>query len=387
MKIAFHFKITGNEIGNYALPIEEEIFLLCKNNPKINVSTKWFSGDLLLDQLASKTEETETGWIQKFDKELFHNILNIWLNADERLLRNIDNEKLQDALNKIIFVVGAESIDFQTIKTIHNKLHDLENYIGMIEVDETSVVHWQLYSNYLSPRYRQINDKFFIFWDGINEDSQDQGLIEYWKRKGFATVKYESLNGRYTLFDGLHNYHHAKRVAEFTKRSGYLLGHLVDDMVAKLQDSCPEIGSKFWSALKSLENAEINEEYAHVATTCRRIIEYVTDNIFPPTSDDHQGFKLGKSNYRNRLLAFADKERASKTNIDVIAVSTKMLAEQLEKLSQLQNKGVHDELNREEARRCLLRTIMILDDILSLKVSQFKTKTNWDAGWLHDNND
>jgi hypothetical protein len=37
---------------------------------------------------------------------------------------------------------------------------------------------------------------------------------------------------------------------------------------------------------------------------------------------------------------------------------------------------------REEARRCLIRTIMILDDILALKTEQFQTKTKFDTSWL-----
>jgi hypothetical protein len=59
-----------------------------------------------------------------------------------------------------------------------------------------------------------------------------------------------------------------------------------------------------------------------------------------------------------------------------------MLAEQLEKLSKLQNKGVHNEVMREEARRCLIRTIMILDDVLALKKDQFPTKIKFDSSWL-----
>jgi hypothetical protein len=57
----------------------------------------------------------------------------------------------------------------------------------------------------------------------------------------------------------------------------------------------------------------------------------------------------------------------SDTNIDLICASTALLGEQLEKLGNLVNKGVHAEVSRQEARRCLLRTIMALDDILSLK--------------------
>ncbi|MNJ78595.1 hypothetical protein D3C77_763900 [compost metagenome] len=67
------------------------------------------------------------------------------------------------------------------------------------------------------------------------------------------------------------------------------------------------------------------------------------------------------------MLAFADIERKSDTNIDVIVASTNLLKEQIEKLNNLVNKGVHAEVYREEARRCLIRTILLLGDLISLK--------------------
>jgi len=382
MKIAFHFKCTGDEPGNYSLPFEEVIILTLKNHPQINVSTKWFSGDLLFFDLASDRVENNNGYTLIHNKEKFVCVVNKWLNPETSIFQKIDQEKLIDAINGTIFCIGAENLDIDSINLVHKKLLSFDKYIGAQEVDETSEIHWCLYSLYMGPRYRQLNDKLYIFWDGISEDSKREDLIEHWSNKGFSTVENESLNGRYTLFDGYHNFEHARRVAAFKKRTGYLLGYLVDDLISKLQDSCVEIGNKFWAALNSFEHAETIEEYAHVATSCRRIIEYVTDIIFPPTDEEPNGFKLGKSNYRNRLLAFADQERKSDTNIDLISVSTRMLAEQLEKLSNLQNKGVHSEVMREEARRCLIRTIIILDDVLALKKDQFQTKINFDSSWL-----
>ena len=382
MKIAFHFKCTGDEPGNYSLPFEEEIFLALKNHPRINVSTKWFLGDLIFFDLASDRIENKDGYTLKSNKEKFVCVVNKWLKPETSIFQKIDQKKLVDAINGTIFCIGAENLDIDAINFVHEKLLSFEKYIGAQEVDETSEIHWRLYSLYMGPHYRQVNDKFYIFWDGISEDSKREDLVEIWRKKGFSAVEHESLSGRYTLFDGYHNFEHARRVAAFKKRTGYLLGYLVDDLISKLQDSCVEISNKFWAALNSFERAETIEEYAHVATSCRRIIEYVTDNIFPPTDDEPNGFNLGKNNYRNRLLAFADKERKSDTNIDLISVSTKMLAEQLEKLSKLQNKGVHNEVMREEARRCLIRTIMILDDVLALKKDQFPTKIKFDSSWL-----
>ena len=382
MKIAFHFKCTGDEPGNYIIPYEKEIILALKNHPQIAVSIKWFSGDLIFYDMASDRTENENGYTLSPNKDKFVYVVNKWLNPGTPIYQRINEERLRDAISGIIFCIGAENLDIDAINFIHERLLRFDKYIGALEIDEASEIHWILYSLQIGPRYRQVNDKLYIFWDGISEDSKRDDLIDEWKNKGFSCVEHESLNGRHTLFDGYHNFEHARRVAAFKKRTGYLLGYLVDDLISKLQDSCVEIGNKFWAALNSFERAETIEEYAHVATSCRRIIEYVTDNIFPPTDGDHNGFKLGKNNYRNRLLAFADRERKSDTNIDLISVSTKMLAEQLEKLNNLQNKGVHSEVMREEARRCLIRTIMILDDILALKISQFPIKTKLDTSWL-----
>lgn len=134
--------------------------------------------------------------------------------------------------------------------------------------------------------------------------------------------------------------------------------------------------------MKTFKDAETNEQLAQVTMSCRRIIEYITNCIFPPTNGEHKGYKLGTKEYRNRLLAYADKERQSDTNIDLIVVSTEMLKEQLNKLSDLVNKGVHTEIYRHEARRCLLRTILLLDDIISLKADAFKIKIKIDSEFM-----
>lgn len=75
------------------------------------------------------------------------------------------------------------------------------------------------------------------------------------------------------------------------------------------------------------------------------------------------------------MLAFAEREKKSDTNIDLININTKSLSEQIKKLNELINKGVHSDLYRSECRRCLLRTVLLLDDIASLKSSPFTIKT------------
>jgi len=51
------------------------------------------------------------------------------------------------------------------------------------------------------------------------------------------------------------------------------------------------------------------------------------------------------------------------------------LFQQWDKLLDLANKGIHDEVYKEETRRCIIRTVMLLDDIISLKNEPFQIQT------------
>jgi hypothetical protein len=62
-------------------------------------------------------------------------------------------------------------------------------------------------------------------------------------------------------------------------------------------------------------------------------------------------------------------------NIDLICIEAKVLGEQIDKLAGLANKGVHSEVFRYETRRCLIRTLLLLDDIVSLRCEPFEIKT------------
>ena len=92
------------------------------------------------------------------------------------------------------------------------------------------------------------------------------------------------------------------------------------------------------------------------------------------------GPKLGPTHYRNRLLAFADQVRQHDTEIDLVCASTDALNEQITKLLAVAQKGIHAETYRAETRRCLLRTILLLDDLVALKQGAFQIRPDLDFG-------
>ena len=305
--------------------------------------------------------------------EWFQHAENVWHRFTKRIRLIAETES---------FVVCFESVGREFAGGLHERLFGVEGYLGAVEVDDTTELHWHSYSDALVLKYRIMDDRIAIFYDELNEDppSEEEMSIET-KRLlgiGFSQVKFENCAGHHSIFDRYHNYKHARRIAEWKAKYGDLLGYMVDDVICRLGDAAPDLANRLWAALSTFEAAETDEQYAQVSATCRRIIEYVADMLFPPTVGVREGRKLGESNYRNRLLAYVGEQAASRTNLEVIASSMELFAKHVEKLQDLANKGVHSDVQREGARRCMLRTVLLLDDIISLKPDSFPIRSDLD---------
>ena len=378
MKIAFHFNADHASLGGYyGYPVRKAIFGAIIKSRTIDLHTKVFEGDLLLHSQTMDREKTETGEIHRFNKDRFITAVENLLNPGTHVWMSFTEQTAQTLLTNNVFVLLFESIGFRDALDIDADLRDREWYLGGLQIDDTCGIHWIAYANALIPHYRIIGKTIHHFWDGICEDSKDHGVLDELREIGFEDVSFEALNGKFTVFDKYHDFKHARRVAELATALSDLLGLLADQIITRMSDAAPELSNKLWSAVRTYERAEVDEDYAQVAASCRRVIEYVADSLLSPTEETTNERPLGRKNYRNRLLAYADKERASDTNIDLICASTEMLAQQLEKLGDLVNKGIHANVLRHEARRCLLRTIMALDDILSLRKGPLEIKMDW----------
>jgi hypothetical protein len=375
VKVAFHFDADHASLqGSYGSPIMKAVFSRLLGLRFESFSTKVFIGDLLLVTTSYRPEQNGNMIAMMPDRDRLEKLFREWLQPENPIWSTLKEEKLRTFLNGRVFVLCLESVSYSCMEALDRSLWDLDYYLGSHEVDDATAAHWVLYSHSLIPCLRISGSTGHIFHDGFEDpqDYRDVALEGTLRQAGFSQVKYESLNGKFSLFDVYHDFEHARRISEWKRRSGALLAFVADNVVSRLCDTAPELGNRLWAALDLFERAETDEQYAQVSASCRRAIEYVVDCIFPPVHGEQSGrFKLGQPQYRNRLLAFADQARKSDTNIDLITVSTKALAEQLEKLEALVNKGVHADVYRSEARRCLLRVILLFDDILSLKSDPF----------------
>lgn len=378
MKIAFHFDSQDKSLALfYGIDIQKRIFNIILNHRNLNVRSKVFVGDLLMMMIASDRKQiSKTQTTQTFNEEKYREIFYNWLYPRNVIWKRYSDYNIERSIGLDIYVVCLESIDLKTAEIINNELLNFPSYLGAIEVDDSSQLHWSLYSQFLIALGRLHNDEFNLFHQ--SEDDIEDIMINDYDDFGFKKISPECLNGRYTIFDTYSNFEQARRIAEWKRNSGGLLAFVADEIISKLSDIAPDVGNKLWSALKTFEDSETNEQLAQVTASCRRIFEYVVDCIFPPSNEKIDGHSLKADKYKNRLYAYADQSRQSSTNIDLIVATTVTLFEQWNKLHSLANKGVHSEVYRSETRRCLLRTIMLLDDIVSLKEKPFDVKPNID---------
>ena len=374
MKIAFHFHGSHPELGfEYGLAALRLVSSALLGQQRAEVTSKIFVGDLLFSDI----DMSRAGRHRSSG-----DILEFWLHPHNPVWTRFLEERLIAARGDV-YAICLESVDQATAEGLHECLVDAAPYLGAMEVDDGYFLHWKVYSQSLCPLLRVLGGGANVFWDGFSEDDKDPGLLEELRSLGFNPVSWESLNGRFSIFDSTyHGFEPAQRVAEWKRDCGQLLGFIADSVVARLGDAVPDLGDRLWTALRTFDQAETTEQLSQVAVTCRRLIEHVADRLLPPKEVGTAEPKLGPKHYRNRLLAFADRARSTDTAIDLVCVSTNALDEQITKLLAVAQKGIHAEICRAETRRCLLRTILLLDDLLALKQGVLEIRPKLDFGPL-----
>jgi len=366
MKVAYHFDSQAEGLSGYYGPQVENAFFAAIREPKrLSVNSKVFMGDLLMGSLAESFRK-EHEFVDRVA------LSDAWVNGESPVWSSLNNDARELVYGNRVFVLGFEAIDDESTRELDRRLRMLDFYLGALEVDDSSALHWQLYSSMIGHFYRLTPRGISLFWDGTSEESKDEGIRIRLEGAGLGPVTYESLNSRYSIFDARHTFEEARRVALWKRRASGLLGFIAEDSVTRLSDAAPEVGERLYSALKALDTAETAEDVAHVMLSCRRLFEYVTDCILPPEAVAPGERQLGPSQYKNRLLAFVDRQQASDASVKLVSASIDMWAAQVDALYALANKGVHGSSTAAEAKRCLVRMILLLDDITALRVAPFE---------------
>lgn len=353
MKVAFHFNADDPSLGCiYGETVNRIVFNAILQKRNLNLTSKVFVGDLLLDVCASEAVVIESDEAHMcischMDDNRRLKLFEKWLMASLKVWNTLDAQKLIAVSDNNIYVVCLESIDNDNALFLDNALRNGSSYLGAVGVNEASEIHWDLYGTMLIALGGIVNRQFSIFYDEGREPFEpDIAGVD-----AFDKVGTEKLDFKYTIFDKYHDYEHARRIAEWKEKCGSMLAFVADEAVSRLSDAAPGIGDRLWAALTCFESAETNEQYAQVAVSCRRIFEYVIDAVAPvsdqPTDTGHSIKKV-----------------------------------QWSKLHELAKKGVHAEVYRSEVRRCFIRTVLLLDDIMAMHPQPFDIRTDIDLDML-----
>ena len=147
----------------------------------------------------------------------------------------------------------------------------------------------------------------------------------------------------------------------------------VDAYFSKL---APETISKL-RAIDDKINSGNPELYSQALTTCRRLFESVSEELFNEVFPNYQQktykTKSGKEidvsgeHYLNKLSAVIESLQDKSHNKSLVGSNITYLLDWISNLNDLQCKGVHNEITKEDAMQCIIHTYICLGDILSLR--------------------
>ena len=125
MKVAFHFNRFHPELGNaYGRAAHRLVFPALLGQRGAQVFSKVFVGDLPYRNVDYES----------------------WLRPQNPVWSGLSEERLTAALPHV-YAICFESVDYATVERLHKVLGDSASYLGAMEVDDSSLLHWGLYSS------------------------------------------------------------------------------------------------------------------------------------------------------------------------------------------------------------------------------------------------
>ncbi len=135
-------------------------------------------------------------------------------------------------------------------------------------------------------------------------------------------------------------------------------------------DLVPEAVQKFVSVHDNLQS-ENPEDWSNAVHSCRRILQALTDALFPAEDEPRvtaagKKIALGPDNYINRLVCYAEDHSGSETFSQIVGSHLQFLGDRLDAIFQAAQKGSHANVTRDEANRYVVYTYMLVGDLLAL---------------------
>ena len=147
----------------------------------------------------------------------------------------------------------------------------------------------------------------------------------------------------------------------------------------KLLEISPKVFEKFVAASDRLKSNN-PEEWSQAMSSCRNALKEFADYVFPPAKSefrkkDGDSLVVTDDKYKNRLLAFIDKNTAKKDNKFLSARASDLIA-RIHVLNDLLSKGTHVGLTIEDIQICLLDTYLLIGSLISVMEIDQESKEN-----------
>ena len=130
-------------------------------------------------------------------------------------------------------------------------------------------------------------------------------------------------------------------------------------------------------AIEDKINTDNPELYSQALTTCRRLFSNTADELFNKYFPDYRektyktisGKEIDVSgeHYKNRLSAVIEKLENKSASKSIVGTHISYLLDWIDELMDLQSKGVHNDITKQDAMRCIIQTYICLGDILNLQ--------------------
>ena len=161
-------------------------------------------------------------------------------------------------------------------------------------------------------------------------------------------------------------------------------GNVATDVFARYREQVDlafsELSKETLLKLQAIEgkiNSGNPEMYSQALTTCRRLFESTAVELFSKHFPDYKDkvyktksgaeIDVSGNHYKNKLSAVIEKLEDKSMKKTLVGSNVIYLLDWIDNLSNLQCEGVHSDITKEDAERCVLQTYMCLGDVLTLQ--------------------
>jgi len=136
----------------------------------------------------------------------------------------------------------------------------------------------------------------------------------------------------------------------------------------KLSELIPDTLKKFLAAYECLQS-DNSEAWSQAMSSTRNVLKEFADFVFPAQKEEYEkrnGDKLTVTDdkYKNRLLAFVDKNTTGKEN-KFLTARTSDLASRIHLLNDILSKGTHVGVSHLDTKICVIDTYFLIGSLLN----------------------